>query len=670
MVGGEQARRAIYQCDRLGFDGKIWPVNPNRDEMESRPCFSSLQELPSVPDAAFVAIPGAPTVEAVAYLASVGAGGAVCYASGFAEAGDEGKKLQLELETRMGAMPVIGPNCYGVLNYQDGVALWPDEQGGRRCDQGVAIISQSGNISVSLTMQRRGVPIAYLISTGNMAGVKTHDYIYAMLDNPDITAIGLYLEAIPDAQALSEAAIAALNRNIPVVVLEAGLSETGASVTLSHSHSMTGNRELNSAFYSKYGIIQVHSIPQLLETLKFCSVLTPVEDRTIATISCSGGEAALMADLAEKFDLTFPEFSAEQQKRLHDVLGDRVVISNPLDYHTYIWGKQQAQKECFQAVFEGKQALTVKAFDFPTEGLCDTREWDYAVQAIVDAKTESEARVAVMSTLHENLPLGVQELLLSHGIAPMLGMQECLQAISDSSKFASYCANATSIQPLDAIKRTTGRITTFTEHQGKQELSRAGISVVQGRLAKNAEEAIHAANQLGYPVVAKASSPELVHKTESDGVILDINSEDELRVAVGTLSALTGEYLIERMAPTPLLELLVGIRNDERFGLVMVVGAGGRLAELLHDSATLMFPVTDTEIRKALEILKIGKILNSYRGLTGDIEAVTNTLVSLTEFASDYKHQFDELEVNPLFVYRAGEGVLAVDVLLRLSHDL
>ena len=285
-------------------------------QFESRTCFPSIDNLPGVPDAAFIAIPNLQTIEAVEYLASISAGGAVCYASGFAEVKGDGPALEEQLRKAMGDMPLIGPNCYGVLNYQDGVALWPDEHGGRRCERGVAIISQSGNITVSLSMQRRGVPLVYLISTGNMAGLQTHDYIYAMLENPEITAIGLYLEGIPNVSALSEAALTAIKKNVPIVVLVGGGSEQGAAVTLSHSNSMSGSRELNAAFFQRFGIIQTHSIPQLLETLKFVSVLSTKRERTIASISCSGGEAALVADLAERNELNLPTFSKAQEMAL------------------------------------------------------------------------------------------------------------------------------------------------------------------------------------------------------------------------------------------------------------------------------------------------------------------------------------------------------------------
>ncbi len=663
MIGGEQVRRAIIQCDRLGYSGEIWPVNPKRTQIESRDCYPSLQELPKIPDAAFVAIPNEATVDAVEHLSSIGTGGVVCYASGFAEVGKDGEHLQRRLEKVSDGMPLIGPNCYGLLNFQDGVALWPDEQGGKTCKRGVAIISQSGNISINLTMQRRGVPIAFLISTGNMAGLKTHDYINVMLENPDITAIGLYLEQIPDAAALSEAAIRALERNIPIVVLQSGFSAVGAGVTLTHSHSMSGDKALSRAFFEKFGMIQVHSIPQFLETLKFVSVLSPVVDRTIASISCSGGEAALVADLAESFGLEFPRLTSAQQSQLYGVLGDRVVISNPLDYHTYIWGNQDAQKKCFQAVFEGSQATNIKVFDYPEPGICDTTEWDFAVQAIIDAKKETDARVAVVATMHENFPAIVQQKLIDNGIAPMLGMHECVQVISDCIKFASVRENLRSLKPL--MPTDSGNSVTLSEFEAKQLLRERGINIVRGQLASDFSEAAYIARNFSYPVVAKACSADIVHKTDSGGVFVNIQSDESLNDAIVSLNQISNQFLIEEMASEPSLEVLVGIRKDKHFGRIMIIGQGGKLTELIDDAAVLFFPIQPEDIRQALTQLKIGRLFSGYRDEHLELDMVVSALIRIADFAADESNRINELEINPLFVYPKNKDALVIDAVIR-----
>jgi len=244
VFGGNAAAEAIRQCRKLGFAGDIWPVHPTRTEMEGLPCFPDVASLPAAPDAAFIAVPALATVDVVRQLSGRGAGGAICYASGFAEVGEAGAALQRELVAAAGDMALIGPNCYGMLNYLDGVALWPDQHGGHGVQRGVAIVTQSGNIGLNLTMQRRGLPLAYLITVGNKAGDSMDAIIEALLLDSRVTAIGMHIEGLDDVAAFSRVAIKALEKRIPLVALKAGSSELGARTTMSHTSSLAGPDKL------------------------------------------------------------------------------------------------------------------------------------------------------------------------------------------------------------------------------------------------------------------------------------------------------------------------------------------------------------------------------------------------------------------------------------------
>ena len=275
----------------------------------------------------------------------------------------------------------------------------------------------------------------------------------------------------------------------------------------------------------------------------------------------------------------------------------------------------------------------------------------------------------VLATLHENLPIGTQLVLLENGIVPMMGMEECIFAISVAANFAKKRKEIDSINPLAEVRSDSGAQITLTEHQGKQILLKAGIPVVAGISATNVKDALAAAENLEFPIAAKASSSELIHKSESGAVVLNIQSKDELCQAIESFSGVSEEYLIEQMAPEPYLELLVGIRSDGCFGHIMVIGAGGKLAELIGDTAVVFFPVHEEAIREALGKLKIGKLLKGYRGSSGDVDAVISVLRQLSEFVSDEINCVKELEINPLFVFQQGEGVLVVDMLLRVSDS-
>jgi acyl-CoA synthetase (NDP forming) len=209
VVGGRPAAEVIRQSDRIGFTGDIWPIHPKLTEIEGRRAYRSVAELPDAPDAAFVAVNRMLTVDVIGDLAARGAGGAICYAAGFSESGADGKGLQSALIRAAGAMPFLGPNCYGLINYLDNVLLWPDQHGGRQVARGVAIVTQSGNIGLNFTMQKRALPIAYLATLGNQAAVGLSAVIAAMLDDDRVTAIGLHIEGIDDPPALAAAMVRA-----------------------------------------------------------------------------------------------------------------------------------------------------------------------------------------------------------------------------------------------------------------------------------------------------------------------------------------------------------------------------------------------------------------------------------------------------------------------------
>ncbi|MEE8443730.1 MAG: CoA-binding protein, partial [Alphaproteobacteria bacterium] len=271
VVGGREAEIVAEQCDKLGFTGAIWPVNPKRDRIAGRDCLRRLDDLPQAPDAVFIAIPAEPTIEAVSILAGMGAGGAVCLASGFREVGGAGIARQDRLVAAAGTMPVLGPNCYGFINYLDGAALWPDQQGGERVERGVAIVTQSGNLGVNLTMQRRSLDLACLVTLGNQAAIAIPECVEALAGDERVTAIGLHIEGLSDIGAFERAAAAARAAGIPVVALKSGRSARGAEIALSHTASLAGPDRLYDALFEHLGVARVHTVPELLETLKLLS---------------------------------------------------------------------------------------------------------------------------------------------------------------------------------------------------------------------------------------------------------------------------------------------------------------------------------------------------------------------------------------------------------------
>ncbi|MDJ1134961.1 acetate--CoA ligase family protein [Streptomyces iconiensis] len=704
VFGGEAAAEAVRQCRALGYGGEIWPVHPYRDSLEGLPCHRDVASLPAAPDAAFVAVPRAATVEVVGALAARGAGGAVCHASGFAEEGAEGARLQDDLRTAAGGMPVIGPNCIGVLNYLDGTALWADQHGGRRVESGVAVITQSGNIGQNLTMQRRSLPLAHVVTAGNSAVTGIPELIEALAEDPRVTAIGLHLEGIADAGAFSRAARAARRHGVPLVALKTGTSELGARSNLSHTSSLAGSDVLCDALFRRLGVARVHEIGTFLETLKLLHVHGPLPGTRLVSASCSGGEAALVADAAHAYGAELPELSGPAAEGVRSVLGPRVHVANPLDYQTAIWGDVDAQRHCFEALLTTPADVGLLLLDLPRPDRCADGAWSTTLDAFVaalgarDADAASGAapagtgdaagtrsaagvggaRACVVSSLPEGIPEDVGERLVRAGIAPLQGVADCVRAIAAARGVAS-AAPAAPVPSVTAIHSVPHPVShsvphpvvpdavthsALDEHAAKRELLAAGVRVPAGGVAAGAVEAEALAAELGYPVVAKALDPALAHKTEAGAVRLGLADGDDVREAVTQMRDLAETFLIERMESDAVAELLVGVRRDEQFGPALTLGTGGVLVELVRDTTTLLLPAPRAEIEEALRSLRIWPVLAGYRGrVAGDVPATVDAILAAARHA--YETDVTELDINPLLVLPEGRGAVAVDALIR-----
>jgi acyl-CoA synthetase (NDP forming) len=369
FIGGESLELPIDSCRRIGFEGEMWVVNPHREQIAGLACFHSLDDLPAAPDAAFVAVNAALTAGVLRHLSRIGAGSAVCYAAGFAELGEEGRALQRELIEASGEMAVLGPNCYGLLNYLDGAALWADTHGGQRQSEGVAVISQSGNISLSLTMAERSVPLGQLIAVGNQAVLGPGDFIEPLLHDPRIKAIGLYMEGLDDVEAFSRAAVTALEKGVPLVVLKAGRSAVSTRIAASHTASLAGEDLLYDALFERLGIMRVPSLTTFMETLKMLALHGPLAGGRLGALTCSGGDAALLADLADREGLTLPRLGEAQREEIRKYVTRITTIENPLDYNTAIWGRRDELEGCFAAVMEAEVDATVLVLDYARAGL-------------------------------------------------------------------------------------------------------------------------------------------------------------------------------------------------------------------------------------------------------------------------------------------------------------
>ena len=662
FVGGGECDIAIRRTRELGFTGTIHAVHPKREQLGGIPALKSVEDIDGPVDAAFIAVKREPTIDIVRNLRARGCGGAVIYASGFKETGDT--HLHDALLGAADGMPLMGPNCYGYVNGLARAALWPDEHGLVPLERGVAVVTQSGNIACNLTMTRRALPLAAIFTIGNQADIDMAQMVEALARDPRITAIGLHIEGLTDVVAFAKAAMVARQFRKPIVALKTGRSEHGAKVALSHTSSLAGADTLYGALFERYGIARVNSVTAFCETLKFLHLGGVIPDSRLVSMSCSGGEAALVADMALDKAVSFPPFDAETKPKIAATLNEFVAIENPLDYHTFIWNQEDKLTATFSAVLSGGFDVGMLILDTPSLQQLRPDSWLTTARALTRASTATGARAAIVAALPENMPESLAGEVAASGVAPMMGLDDALTAFEAAAFIGRNWARADAPPAMvPAVALGTGE-RVLGESEAKDLLARYGLAVPEGVVCRATEEAVDAAERLGYPVTLKVASAAIAHKTEAGGVALNLRDDLEVKAAAERMAKLAPNVLVERMVTGAIAEFIIGLTTDPQFGTALVVGAGGILTELLKDTATLILPTSRPEIERALKSLKAWKLVEGFRGKSGDAAAVIAAVEAVAAFAQAHHGLVEELDVNPLLVTR--DGAVAVDALIKM----
>ncbi len=626
--GGAWCANVIRKCREIGFDGPIWPVHPERAEIEGEPAFRDIMALPDAPDATFVGVNRRTTIEVVAALREKGAGGVVCFAAGFSEAKDEaadGPALQAQLLQAAGDMSIIGPNCYGFVNYLDGALLWPDQHGGARCERGVAIVTQSSNIAINMTMQKRGLPLAYVVTAGNQAQTGFAEIGEALLADPRVTTLGLHIEGIGDLRAFEALAATARKLGKPIVALKVGRSDQAQAATVSHTASVAGSDSGSRALFSRLGIGQVDTISDFMETLKFFHVIGPLASDRIASMSCSGGEASLMADLTLDSGLTYPPLNETQRVGLRAALGPMVKLANPLDYNTYIWPRTDAMAATFTSMMDPSLALGMVVLDFPRTDRCNASDWDNVIEAVVQTRDASGVPMAIVASLPENMPEEIALRLTGRGVAPMCGMAEALTAASVAAELGRDMPAALPV----LLPRPPRDVRLLNEAVAKAALARQGMAVPKNARAGSPADAAKVADSIGFPVVVKGEG--VAHKTEAGAVVLNLGTAGAVLQAADGMAA--QNFLIEEFVTGTVAELLVGVVLDPAHGYVLTLGAGGVLTELIADTVSVLIPASPEDIETALRRLRLFPVIAGYRGKAGaDIAAIVRAVMAVQAY--------------------------------------
>ncbi len=676
FVGGKAVEDCVNATRKSGFTGHIWAVHPKYEELAGVACVPSLADLPEPPDATLIAVSRERTVDVVAELNAMGAGGAVSIVGEFAETGEDGAALQARLVAAAGDLALVGPNCLGVMNMFDGMAVWGgDNVFSPVSGDGVALISQSGYVAYSVTNVEQALPLGYAISMGNQAVLNVADYIDAMLDDPRVRAIGLYLEGIVDIVAFSAAALRAVDQGVPLVALKAGGTQESAELAQSHSGTLAVDNEIWSALFRRLAIVEVGSPKALIEALKLLGSPKPPKGNRIVAAANSGGYAAMIGEKGRDVGLEFPAPTQVQRNALRQTVPELVSLMNPLDWNLP-WAAMSTpdtSNDGMGILMDDRCDLLVYFVDWPREP--DVAEvWWPTLEGLIQLNGRMECPVVIASVFPDGLPADLRLRLADAGVVTLQGLDDTLSTFSAAARYpvlrAQVLADAES-RLLPVPVRNTASAVTLNEAEGKALLAEYGIPVpvcVTG----SAEEVIAAAEGLGYPLAVKLLNAELAHKNLAGAVHLDIKDASGLKQAISAIQTSvtrydarldTGHFLIERMVEAPRAEFIAGVSHKPGIGHALVIGRGGTAVEELEDFTTLLLPASTAQIDDALRGLSLTRKLRLH---DDEIAALTQAIVNIAQFSEVNRERLTELDVNPMLLDQAGR-VTAVDAYMRIS---
>ena len=666
IIGGYWADFVYDENIKIGFKGKIWHINPKRSTTKKKKYYKSLADLPSIPDCVYIAVSNDLTIKLMKDVSDMGAGGAVCLASRFSELNTtEGKEKTKKLIDNSGKTPFLGPNCYGFINYFDRVSVWSDQVAGNQTNKGVAIICQSGTIGNTISFNHRSLPIGYIISLGNQAKIGIEDTIEYALKDKRVTAIGIYAEGFTSINKLIRVLKISKEKKIPIAIVKVGRSKVASKTILTHTGSLSGKENIYDALFKRMGVARCETLSELTELLKYFHTHGVISNDQISIMGPSGGDMAMLGDAAETLNLKFGKIKPQIKNDLKKVNHPGVIVSNPFDMQTYNWNDPDNIEKTFKIFFKNNFSSISLMLDFPNMEKCDTDEWDAIVNKFIKVAKKYK-NGSLISSLSDTMPKHIRDKCINNGISPLQGMKEALFTIKKAIEIGSIWKNESAVKNYK-VKRQNKNIKTYSEFESKKILKKIGIRIPKGIISDKIKLKKDSA-KIGFPLVAKIHSNTIFHKSEHNGVKTNIKNFNEL---ISKTKTFKNQILLEKMVKDSLIEILIGIKIDDEFGPVIVIGAGGIYTELIRETKTLLLPLTKKDIQNELKNMKIGKILFGYRNQDrADIDSLIKTILSLSKFAEKNINKLHEIEINPLIVCKKNKGVFAVDALIHYFEEL
>lgn len=670
-IGG----RPVDFLRRHGFAGPILPINPRSAEVQGLPAYPSLAEAPTVPDLAIIALPAPMAVQAIEECAARGVGGAVIFSSGFSEVGPDGAALQARMVdiAREGGMRLVGPNCLGIANI--GRNLYATFTPGVERDLPrpgeVSIISQSGAFgSYCMTLVRmRGLGVNIWATTGNSCDVDFADAVaYCAQDDKTRVIMG-YLEGATDRDRLVEALELARSRGKPVVMMKVGRSAVGAEAAQSHTASLAGSDAVYDAAFRQFGVYRARSVDEMFDVTYACSEAgSLMKGDRLGLVTVSGGVGVLMADEAQDCGLEVPALPDHAQKRLKEVL-PFAGVRNPVDVTAQLVNQIDLLETNMDVLF-GDGDIDGAIIFMSTVGL--SADLNEGIRTGMErVRKRFPGRPMLFCSLTEPEGRAAYE---RSGFIVFEEPTRAVRAMAGLRYFSRSFERATETDPVpdlpDLPPLPAGMV---NEIEAKALLAGAGIRIVRETLAASPEAAAEAAGSMGYPVVLKIASPDILHKSDIGGVALNLRSADEVRAAGERILRLAAEKapqaridgLVVAEQAAPGVEAILGVTQDPAFGPVVMFGLGGVLVEALGDVSFRVAPFGPAEARRMIDEIRGRKLLDPFRGAPArDLDALADALSRLSAYAARHGAALASIDINPLILGAEGEGAVAADAVI------
>lgn len=670
--GGDTTRNYLKFSKNL--DG-LYLVNPGRDTIFGRRAYHSLSEIEGDVDLVILCTPQKTIIPLLEEAAGKNCGGAVVFASGYGEVGEEGKVRQQELirvADRLG-IAVMGPNCAGFANFVDGIFAFAFLVEERDRQGNIGMISQSGQIVLG-GLDSPNMGFSHVISSGNSCNVKVEDYLDFLVDDEDTKVVAAYIEGVTRPDKLSAAFRKAAVKKKPVVVLKTGRSGKSRELAASHTGSLSGADKVLRAIFKRYGVVEAGDLEELMSLSAAFSWLEelPKGERCVF-MNVSGGEAGVMADLADEYKIPLAEMGQETKDYLRTLVPDYGSVNNPFDMTAGIGYNTPVMVQAMEAISRDSNVdVIVVAYTITPEIWDDTIS--HMVEAVSIARQDKDLKPVLWIPFIEHTRHQESADILKAAGTPLLptGRYGC-SALKKILDFA-----VSTFEPMEPAipERNHGKSHGLSEFESLNYLSAHGVPIPAQAVAATADEAVEAAKKLGYPLSVKIHSADIQHKSDVGGVKLNIRDEAGLREAFAVImdncrknapgAALEGVLLKPMLKAGT--EMIIGVNNDRDFGPMVMVGMGGVFVELFKDVQLAPAPLTQSQAETMIGKLVSYPLLNGYRGgAVCDKKALANLLVKISRMAAEGKDTIKELDINPVFVTENGAEI--ADALLVLYDD-